>query len=161
TNPWTWAGEYGPARDHRRLAGRVHGWSGDGAGHPDVRKPTNRQQRSQRLTMNTVRALAMFLAYIAAAPATVRAARVVFAGDPIDASSGQPYEMLPGLPLILPGPDGLLGTADDSVDASVTGDIDMVVRAGWLPATPILPLPTARGGRAVLPVGVAGPNAAG
>jgi hypothetical protein len=32
-----------------------------------------------------------------------RAASVVFDGDPIDAGSGQPYEILPGQPLVTAG----------------------------------------------------------
>jgi len=85
----------------------------------------------------------------------------VFAGDPIHLPSGTPYEILPGFPLVEAGADGLLGTSDDIVSPAVIGDIDMVVRAGWPPATAILPAPQVQAGRATVPVGVAGSSAAG
>ncbi len=93
----------------------------------------------------------------AGSPGTTGAASAVFAGDPVD-GSGAPYEILPGFPLVQAGPDGRLGTADDIVDASRIGDIDLVVRSGSPPATATLPAPTAAGAR---PVGVAGPVSAG
>ncbi len=95
------------------------------------------------------------------APATAGAVSTVFSGDPTDQSTGLPYEILPGLPLVLPGPDGVIGTADDVIDTSILGDIDMVVRSGSPAATNTIPPPTAQGGRAALPLGIAGSTAGG
>ena len=89
------------------------------------------------------------------------AASAVFDGDPVDPATGLPYEMLPGFPLVTPGPDGLFGTADDTIDLTVIGDIDLVVRSGSPAATATIPPPTAQGGRAALPIGVAGPSISG
>jgi parallel beta-helix repeat protein len=100
-------------------------------------------------------------AALAYASATAHAVSNVFSGDPINPSTGLPYEILPGFPLVMPGPDGVIGTADDVVDASVIGDIDMVVRSGSPAATATIPPPTAQGGRAALPLGVAGSTAGG
>jgi hypothetical protein len=94
-------------------------------------------------------------------PATAGALSAVFDGDPVDPSSGLPYEILPGKPLVEPGPDGQLGTADDVVNPAVIGDIDLVVRSGSVPATAIIPPSALAGGRAALPQGVAGPPNAG
>ena len=93
---------------------------------------------------------------LACFPATVLAVSAVFSGDPIDSTTGLPYEILPGFPLVLPGPDRVLGTPDDVVDPSVVGDIDMVVRSGSLPPAAAIPPPAALSGPAALPVGVAG-----
>lgn len=100
-------------------------------------------------------------AVLAVVPATTFAVSAVFNGDPVNPSTGLPYEILPGFPLVMPGPDGLIGTADDIVDTSTIGDIDMVVRSGAPAATATIPPPTARGGRTALPLGVAGSNAGG
>ena len=100
-------------------------------------------------------------AALACVPATAHAVSAVFAGDPINPSTGLPYEILPGFPLVLPGLDGVIGTADDSVDTSIVGDIDLVVRSGSPAATNTIPPPTARGGRTALPLGVAGSTAGG
>ncbi len=89
------------------------------------------------------------------------AVSVVFNGDPINPSTGLPYEIAPGFPLVLPGPDGVLGTADDVVDTSIIGDIDVVVRSGVPVATSVIPNPTILGGRAAVPVGVAGSTVSG
>ncbi|MFQ5667564.1 MAG: nitrous oxide reductase family maturation protein NosD [Candidatus Binatia bacterium] len=94
-------------------------------------------------------------------PLHVEAFSAVFDGDPVNPATGVPYEMLPGLPLIQPGPDDVLGTADDVVDSSLVGDIDLVVRSGALAATVTIPPPTAAVGRGALPIGVAGPRGAG
>src|SRR5262245_44383461 len=108
--------------------------------------------------MTLVRTLALVLTVALGTSRAIDAASVVFNGDPVDPNSGAPLEILPGLPLVLPGADGLLGTADDIIDATVTGDIDLVVRSGSLPATPVIPPPAAQWGRSALPVGVAGSN---
>jgi hypothetical protein len=89
------------------------------------------------------------------------AVSAVFSGDPVNPTTGLPYEVLPGFPLVLPGPDGLVGTADDVVDPSITGDIDVVVRSGSPVAADTIPPPTAQGGRSALPRGVAGSTAGG
>ncbi|HEY2774805.1 MAG TPA: hypothetical protein VGK20_12230 [Candidatus Binatia bacterium] len=70
----------------------------------------------------------------------------VFAGDPVDPSTSLAYPVMPGLPLLLPGPDKTFGTGDDVVDKSITGDVDIVVRAGII-APGTLPPP---GGASVL-----------
>jgi len=54
-------------------------------------------------------------------PGVASAASAVFANDPIDPATSLPYEILPGMPLVTPGPDGRLGTADDVVDATIVG----------------------------------------
>jgi len=95
------------------------------------------------------------------APERGFAVSAVFDGDPVDPATGLPYEMLPGFPLVTPGPDGLFGTADDTIDPTITGDIDLVVRSGSPAATATIPPPTAQGGRTALPVGVAGPSTSG
>lgn len=95
---------------------------------------------------------------LALLPGPVWAASAVFIGDPVD-GGGQPYEILPGKPLVRPGPDGLLGTADDVVDRGIIGDIDLVVRAGDRPASATIPPPALAAGD--LPSGVAGPRSAG
>lgn len=54
----------------------------------------------------------------------------VFAGDPVDPSSDQPYTILPGVPSIQPGKDKKLNTGDDVIDPGTIGDVDVVVRTG-------------------------------
>ena len=95
------------------------------------------------------------------APRVAGAESEVFDGDPTDPESGEPYEILPGQPLVKAGPDGILGTSDDVVDTSIVGDIDLVVRSGSPVAAPAIPPPAALGGRAALPVGVAGSSEGG
>ncbi len=86
--------------------------------------------------------VALATALIAAVgPGSARAASVVFNGDPVDPGSGRPYEILPGQPLVTAGGDGRLGTADDVIDASRVGDIDVVVRLGAVPTGPAIPSP--------------------
>ena len=85
----------------------------------------------------------------------------VFAGDPINPSTGAPYEVMPGFPLIEPGVDGILGTSDDVITPATIGDIDMVVRSGPPLATDVVPSPQIQAGRASVPVGVAGSSVAG
>ncbi len=103
----------------------------------------------------------VLVAVLACVPAAAFAVSAVFNGDPVNSSTGLPYEILPGFPLVMPGPDGLIGTADDIIDTSIIGDIDMVVRSGSLDIADPIPPPTALGGRAALPVGVAGSTASG
>jgi parallel beta-helix repeat protein len=87
------------------------------------------------------------------------AASAVFSGDPIDPSSGQPYEIQPGRPLVKPGADGRLGTADDVVDGSIVGDIDLVVRLGSVLDDGTIPSPSAM--RKATATGVAGARGVG
>jgi parallel beta-helix repeat protein len=94
--------------------------------------------RRRRFTI----ALIASVLVVTAAP-VARAASVVFNGDPTNPGTGQPYEILPGQPLVTPGADGRLGTADDVVDASVIGDIDLVVRLGAVTADGTIPPPAA------------------
>ena len=101
------------------------------------------------------------VAVITLMPAATFAVSAVFNGDPINPSTGLPYEILPGFPLVLPGSDGLIGTADDIIDTSITGDIDMVVRSGSPHAGDAIPPPTAQGGHTALPLGIAGSTAGG
>ncbi|MBX3027100.1 right-handed parallel beta-helix repeat-containing protein [bacterium] len=103
--------------------------------------------------------LALAIVGLVMGPGTGWAASAVFTGDPVDPGSGQPYEILPGKPLVRPGADGILGTADDVVDRGVIGDIDLVVRAGDRPASADIPPPALATGD--LPSGVAGPRGAG
>jgi parallel beta helix pectate lyase-like protein len=85
----------------------------------------------------------------------------VFDGDPVDPATSLPYEILPGKPLVQAGPDGLLGTADDVINPSIVGDVDLVVRSGTVTASPVIPPPALSNLRDTLPVGVAGPQSAG
>src|SRR5262249_29064350 len=70
-------------------------------------------------------------AVLVAASARVAGAQLpVFAGDPIDPTSGAPYVILPGVPLVNPGPDERFRNSDDLIDPSIIGDVDLVVRTG-------------------------------
>ncbi len=81
----------------------------------------------------------------------------VFKGDPIDPTTNQPYMLLPGVPLVYPGPDGIYGTADDFINMAILGDVDLVVRTGGTFSGGAIPPPSAGVGAA--PVVVAGgPN---
>ncbi len=75
--------------------------------------------------------------------APARAQLAVFAGDPAEDVSGVPFSMLPGLPLVLPGPDGRYDTDDDVIDTGLTGDVDVVIRTGGTYAGGAIPLPHA------------------
>lgn len=103
----------------------------------------------------------VLIAVLACMPAAAFAVSAVFTGDPVNPVTGLPYELLPGFPLVMPGPDGLIGTGDDIIDASTIGDIDMVVRSGSPLTTDTIPPPAAQGNRAALPHGVAGSPAGG
>ncbi|MBK7951876.1 MAG: hypothetical protein IPK00_24745 [Deltaproteobacteria bacterium] len=50
--------------------------------------------------------------------------------DVLDHFTGRIAEAPPGRPLVLPGPDGVLGTEDDFPIPLLRGDVDLVVRAG-------------------------------
>lgn len=98
------------------------------------------------------------LAVIAFSP-TKATAQDVFLGDPTDGSS-VPYTIMPGLPLLLPGPDEEFGNEDDIVNTGLTGDVDLVVRATTVAGASV-PAPSgAIGGPAVATI-VAGGGSAG
>jgi hypothetical protein len=80
---------------------------------------------------------------VSAAPARAQTSLPVFSGDPIDGATGQARSILPGLPLMLPGDDDVYGTADDVIDTNVTGDVDVVVRAGGIFTAGAIPPPAA------------------
>ncbi len=76
----------------------------------------------------------------------------VFQGDPIDPNAGTPYVLLPGVPLVYPGPDGEYGTGDDVVDTQITGDVDLVVRTQGAVDAGVIPPPVVVVGAAPLVV---------
>src|SRR5205823_3373921 len=83
-----------------------------------------------------VTAVLLVVGLAAAAPA---AHFPIFDHDPVDSSTGRPYPILPGTPLILPQPDGKYDPP--IVDRSMTGDVDLVVRAGTVMIGPSIPPP--------------------
>jgi hypothetical protein len=94
-----------------------------------------------------LRAMVLTVVLASAAPAAT-----IFDGDPIDSTTGRPYSILPGLPLILPQPGG--GGRDYTppvVDLAKIGDVDLVVRAATLGIGPLMPPPVV-----TPPVAVAG-----
>src|SRR5207244_6751034 len=100
-----------------------------------------------------VTAVLLVVGLAAAAPA---AHFPIFDNDPVDSSTGRPYPILPGTPLILPQPDGKYDPP--IVDRSTTGDVDLVVRAGTMVVGPSIPPPsasprTAVAGRPAMPGG--------
>lgn len=87
-------------------------------------------------------------------------AQQVFAGDPIDGSTGKAYPMMPGVVLVLAGPDGDLGTSDDVVDGSFIGDVDLVARIGTITQATI-PAPAGAAGGPAIATFVAGGGVTG
>ena len=81
----------------------------------------------------------------------------VFTGDPVDPVTGAAYVILPGVPLVNPGPDGKYGTPDDIIEPAVLGDVDLVVRTGGGYTGGALPPP--HPGVATAPVVVVGGTA--
>jgi hypothetical protein len=67
----------------------------------------------------------------------------VFQGDPVNASTGKPWIVLPGLPLVDWGRDEKWRTRDDVINSSIVGDVDVVVRAGgtYVPGSGVIPAP--------------------
>ena len=49
-------------------------------------------------------------------------------GDPVDPVTGEVYEIVPGAPQLLRGPDGRYGTDDDRLGSEI-GDVDLVIRS--------------------------------
>lgn len=82
----------------------------------------------------------------------------VFSGDPIDPATGRPRVLLPGAPLVHPGPDEKYGTSDDVFDTAFVGDVDLVLRSGGVftggplppPASGVALAPAVRPGGATL-----------
>ena len=77
--------------------------------------------------MTRRRAVAAIALAVALACVGVREthAQQVFSGDPVDPSTSDPYPMMPGVGLVLPGPDEDFGTGDDIVSGALAGDIDL------------------------------------
>lgn len=99
---------------------------------------------------------ALCASFLLATTGTARAQLAVFDGDPADGVTGVPFSMLPGLPLVLPGPDGKYGTGDDVLDTDLSGDIDVVIRTGGTFTGGAIPAPHASvaGAPAVVPGGL-------
>jgi len=87
--------------------------------------------------------IALLAALLVASAHTAGAQLPVFAGDPVNPATGAPYIILPGVPLVDPGPDGRFGTRDDIIDPSIVGDVDLVVRTGGTYAGGPIPAPHA------------------
>ncbi|MEW6271913.1 MAG: hypothetical protein AB1689_21740 [Thermodesulfobacteriota bacterium] len=90
-----------------------------------------------------VAALGLSTCLFAAAAHPTAAAPLVFQGDPVSPSTGEPWIVLPGGPLVDWGEDEKWGTDDDVVDTGIVGDVDVVVRSGgtWAAGAPALPAP--------------------
>lgn len=65
----------------------------------------------------------------------------VLSGDPVDPDTGRAYAILPGVPLLLPQPDGRF--RPPIVDPTRIGDVDLVIRTGHLGIGPTMPPPAA------------------
>lgn len=63
----------------------------------------------------------------------------IFAGDPVDSATGRAYPILPGVPLVVPQPDGKY--KPPIVVSGTIGDVDIVVRAGSVPVVSDIPAP--------------------
>jgi hypothetical protein len=96
-----------------------------------------------------VRRTVVFLAALLAAISARAEPFPVLAGDPIDPASGRAYAILPGMPLLLPQPDGKFDPP--IVVPGTIGDVDLVVRAGTPVVGATMPAPVA-----TPPVAVAG-----
>jgi hypothetical protein len=96
---------------------------------------------------------------LASVPTSVVLAQQVFDGDPVD-PNGNPFPMMPGLPLLLPGNDQVFGTSDDVLDGDYTGDVDLVVRVGMVDANSV-PAPSGAPGGPALLVSVVGGGSTG
>ncbi len=81
--------------------------------------------------------VALIAVLLLGSPATSQ----VFNGDPVDPATGLAYPMLPGLELALPGPDLRWNTGDESIDTSLTGDVDLVIRVGTVNSA-VIPAPS-------------------
>jgi len=92
--------------------------------------------------------------------ATTARAQQVFSGDPVDPSTSAPYPMMPGVGLLLPGPDEDFGTGDDIVNGAIVGDLDLVVRVGNV-AAGVIPPPAGAPAGPALATTVAGGGTSG
>ena len=111
-----------------------------------------------------IRVVALAIALLALPASTCR---IVKDGDPLlnfDVFDGRTWnaaEIVPNAPWIRPGPDHQLGTADDVIDSSVRGDVDLVLRTGGAAIGATIPAPTASAALNLWPFGVAEPFAEG
>jgi hypothetical protein len=81
--------------------------------------------------------------------------------DVLDSLTWDAAEIVPNAPWIRPGRDRKLGTADDVIDASALGDVDLVLRTGGAAIGATIPAPTASAALGLWPFGVAEPFAEG
>ncbi|MBY0275873.1 hypothetical protein K2Z84_11055 [Candidatus Binatia bacterium] len=88
-----------------------------------------------RLTMLLI-AFVLALAPASRAPAQ---SYPIFAGDPTDPATGRAYPILPGVPLVLPQPNGKY--KPPIVVPGTIGDVDIVVRAGNVSVASGIPAP--------------------
>lgn len=85
------------------------------------------------MTTRVARGILLALALatsIGAGAVSAVAAPLVFQGDPVNPDTGDPWIVLPGLPLVDWGEDEKWRTDDDIVDTGIVGDVDVVVRSG-------------------------------
>ncbi len=87
---------------------------------------------------------------------TAAAQLPVFAGDPVEPTSGIPYAILPGLPLVVVA---LEDDTEHQIDLGIIGDVDLVVRTGGTYAGGPIPPPAPGVGAA--PIATAGGSAYG
>ena len=129
----------------RGAAGRVHRRRSDRAGlHGAARGAGAFEPARAGAAMKRVVALLALLLAAGRTPAAT-----IFDGDPVDPVTGRAYAMLPGVPLILPQPDGKFDPP--IVVPGTIGDVDLVVRAAATGIGPAMPPPVASP-----PVAVAG-----
>ncbi|MBI5503626.1 MAG: hypothetical protein HY899_02420 [Deltaproteobacteria bacterium] len=88
--------------------------------------------------------------------ARVALAQQVFLGDPVDSSTTLAYPIMPGLPLLLPGPDEDFGSGDDVIDTGLTGDVDLAIRVGTIGGAVVPPPAGAPGGPSLTTVTAGG-----
>jgi len=101
--------------------------------------------------------IALALATIVGAGASSAvAAPLVYQGDPVNPATGDPWIVLPGLPLVDWGEDEKWRTEDDVVDTGIVGDVDVVVRSGGSYASGAASFPAPWAGPAVAPEVIAG-----
>ena len=94
------------------------------------------------------------------APTVSSEAQQVLNGDPIDPGTSLAYPIMPGRPLMLPGADEDFGTGDDVVNTGITGDVDLAVRVGNVPAG-VIPPPAGAIGGPTIQATIAGGGASG
>jgi hypothetical protein len=77
--------------------------------------------------------------------------------DAAETATGKILETPSGTPVVLPGPDGEVGTQDDVLRSYFVGDVDLVVRTGISGFGSAFPPAAIRSGIAALPLAVAEP----